>query len=237
MSFYSSFQVKKKAKMEKKSKSKERSPSIPSIHSVVNESDNNCSDEEINNDVPFQVGTTVFEDDSLVATVIKERYRRNAMFNLDDHLFVVRIKVKKNKPPPLLREIVGILETIFTFMLDHLRTFYESEDRNLIYMTLYQKHLNPAMNSPAFELQTTSTEEITHHLMTMFNRFINSESEIHLDSESLKIYFDVLSMKHVEYKLNKKVNKRRKKLGCRKMSNEPFKNRPGLKSIKVLTCN
>ena len=219
----------------KKLKLKERSPSIQSV--AASDSEISCSDAEINQDVPFQIGTTVFEDDTLVASVIKERYRRNAMFNLDDHLFIVRIKVKKNKPPPLLREIVGILETIFTFMLDHLRTFYANEDRNVIYMTLYQKHLNPAMNSPAFELQTTSTEDITHHLMTMFNRFINSESEIHLDSESLKIYFDVLSMKHVEYKLKRQINKRRKKFGCRKMSNGLFKNRPGLKSIKVNTCN
>ena len=185
-------------------------------------------DEGRENEVPFQLDTKIYENATLEANVVKEMYKRNKVFCLEDHLFVAKIKLKENKSPPLLSEVVDVIESIFKFMLDHLRNFYKAEDHNLVYMTIVQKRdMSTSMNSPAFELQSTSTEDITHHLMTMFNRFVNSNEEIRLDCESFTIHFDVLSMDHVNSSFRQRVKqKKRNTYGCRKISS-PFKTRPG----------
>ena len=227
----------KKVKLKEKSTSPPSS-SIQSPHSFGQSSMETEDDERGETAAPFQIGTKIYENETLEANVIKEMYKKNKVFCLDDHLFVAKIKLKKNKPPPLLSEVVDVIESIFKFMLDHLRNFYKAEDRNLVYMTVFQKRdMATAMNSPAFELQSTTTDEITHHLMTMFNRFVNSNKEIRLDSESFTIHFDVLSMDHVNSTFHRRGKQKKKKTyGCRKIISD-FRKRPGKNSITVIHFN
>ena len=43
-----------------------------------------------NNDVPFEIGTIIYENESLEANVVKQSYKVNKVFCLEDHLFVAR---------------------------------------------------------------------------------------------------------------------------------------------------
>jgi hypothetical protein len=92
--------------------------------------------EENENDL-FSEETKIFENKSLKVYVVKEDHKRQKIFRIEDHLYVVRIKVLEGKAP-LLKDIEEILKKAFQFMLKNLKTYYKPEDTNLIYLTIYQ---------------------------------------------------------------------------------------------------
>ena len=60
------------------------------------------------------------------------------MFRIEDHLFVMRVKLKNHKRPPLLSSIREIIENAMTVMVNDLKNYYNAEESNLIYITMKQ---------------------------------------------------------------------------------------------------
>lgn len=163
----------------------------PTEVETINDDVNNFAEDIFTKSVP------IFENDDLQIYVVKQNFKRQKIFKFDDHQFVLKVKVKNNANPYLLR-IENILFEAFKKMLENLKKLYSPNDRNLIYMTIFQRPMVSALNSGAFELQTNSVQEMLDNVFNMFNRFINSNLEVKLD-DTFSVYFKVLSMPHVNY--------------------------------------
>ena len=84
-------------------------------------------------------------------------------------------------------------------ILGNLKTYYQNNTENLIYMTICQKNLVNSIRSSVYGLQSNDTKGMVDHIMSDFNRFINSNETLPLDESSFEVYFKVLSEAHVNY--------------------------------------
>ena len=80
----------------------------------------------------------------------------------------------------LLKSVEDILDQAFTIILGNLKTYYKTHDENLIYMTICQKNLVNPIRSSVYSLQSNDTKSMVDHLMSDFNRFINSNETLRL---------------------------------------------------------
>lgn len=112
--------------------------------SPVQTLNNNAEEEEaiepIDDSNWFQEETKVFENENMLLFIQKQDHQRQKVFRLEDHLFVMRVKLKNNKPP-LLSSIRDIIEQAMTTMVNDLKSHYNAEEQNLIYVTIKQPGL------------------------------------------------------------------------------------------------
>lgn len=150
---------------------------------------------------PFNSVTPVYEDSNLVVNVVKEMFRRQKVFKIQDHSFVMRIRLKnKHSEYPLLKSIFDVLKTAFTFMINNLKTFLPPtvEEDNLVYLCIYQDGMTNGINSGSFRLQSVQTDNLVESVLNMFEMYVNSDSTLRLDN-SFKCYFRILSIPHVQF--------------------------------------
>ena len=155
----------------------------------------------------FDTVTKIYEDNNLEVNVIKEMFRRQKVFSIEDHSFVMRIKLKnKTAPKPMLISLMDVLQTAFTFMINNLKTFLSQnqDEKNLIYLTIHQDGMRNGINSGSFYLQSVQTKELVKDVLFMFERFVNSDSTISVFDNSFKCFFRVVSVPHVHYSKNRR---------------------------------
>ena len=175
--------------------------------------------ETIELDDLFNNEAVIFENEKLKIYVVKQEHKKQKKFRLEDHLFVIRVKVLDGKMP-LLIDIEDLLEKSFTFMINNLKNYYNPEETNLVYLTICQNNFDKELRSGAFELQAHEMTTMVNYAMNMFNRFVNSHETMRLD-KSFEVYFKILSTEHVNYPKNRR--RRRIVIGCRqfKVQNLP----------------
>ena len=66
-------------------------------------------------------------------------------------------------------------------------------------MTICQKQLVNPIRSAVHVMQSNDTKQMVDHIMSDFNRYINSNETVALDQNSFEVYFKVLSEVHVKY--------------------------------------
>ena len=159
----------------------------------------------------FDNEAVIFQNDKLKIFVVKQEHKRQKKFRIEDHLFVIRVKVFNGKMP-LLRDIESLLEKSFQFMINNLKNYYKQDETNLVYLTICQQSFENEIRSGAFELQAHEMETMVNYAMNMFNRFVNSHETMRLD-KSFEVYFKILSTEHVNYPKNRR--RRRIVIGCR----------------------
>lgn len=89
----------------------------------------------------------VFENDQFVLFIEKEAFLRQKRFNLQDHLFHVKIKIKNNTNIPFLKDILDFLEKGLLHVMSNIKKFYKEEDANICFLTLFQQPMVNALNS------------------------------------------------------------------------------------------
>ncbi len=104
----------------------------------------------------------VFENDQLILYVKKSLHQRQKRFRLQDSLFLIKVQVKNETQKPLLKDLVKVLEEAFTFILSNIRSFFDPEDHNFAYLTLYQEPMVNGLNTGA---------SIIYNILT-FNKFV-----------------------------------------------------------------
>jgi len=189
--------------------------------------------------VLFDTSTTVYEDSNLQVNVIKEMFKRQKIFNIEDHSYVMRIKLKNKKTEyPMLSSLTDVLYKAFTFMINNLKTFIPrtSEVDNLIYLCIYQDGMINALNSGSFKLQSVETERLVQDVLRIFDCYVNSDSTIDVLDNSFKCYFRVLSVPHVNYSKNRRKTVPQpervpSRLGCRLNRRFLISNKSGLFDI------
>lgn len=154
-----------------------------------------------NND--FEVPKTV-DFDKFKLYIQKQDHKRQKRFNLEDHLYVMKVQLKQGTNPPLLRDVVDLIYESMVTVIDDLKHHLSDTQQNLIYVTMKQPGMNNALRSGAFILETTDADTILHFMMNMLNRFLQSDSQLRLD-QGFTVWFKTFSYNHINW-----VDSRRK---------------------------
>lgn len=174
--------------------------------------------------LPFQNSSgnvKVFDNGDIQAYVRKSIHKRLRKFALQDSLFHVQIKPTNEAKKPVLLSILNVLQNIFFFVLNNIKTFFDQSHRNLVYLTIHQYPMTNGLNTESFELQNRNDlEKSVQRALDMLYRFLISDSRINLElNDTFKIYVHVLSIEHSTYNLRKNKKPQtnyRKKYGGRK---------------------
>jgi hypothetical protein len=133
-------------------------------------------------------------------------HQRQRRFHLQDHLYYIKVRLKKvQERPPLLSELLQLLEDGFNYILVNLRQFYNIDDHNIAFLTLYQEPMINALNTGGFDLQENSSQMVDR-ILKMLQQFLISNSSLRLNN-TFKVYIKVLSIEHEKYKKGKKKKK------------------------------
>jgi hypothetical protein len=157
----------------------------------------------------------VYENDQIQVFVKKTFHQRQKKFRLEDSMYHIKIKVKENATQPLLFNLLNVFERVFTFILQNIRTFFNPNDINKVYLTLFQSPMVNGLNSPAVRLQD-DPKEVVQRILDMLFRFLRSDNNIDLElNDTFTVYVHVLSIDHVQFKKSNpkpKATNRRKKI-------------------------
>lgn len=81
----------------------------------------------------------IFDKDGLQLIVEKAMFQRQKNFNLQDHLFYLKIKmINAERDKPLIKDLLVFFEIGLRYILHHIKRFYKKEDHNIAYLVLYQ---------------------------------------------------------------------------------------------------
>lgn len=89
----------------------------------------------------------VFENKTLSIYVEKTIHRRLKRFKFLDNLFQIKIEVNKSSSAPLLKDLLEIFQEVFEFVVNHIKTFFNENDHNVAYLTLYQEPMVNGLNT------------------------------------------------------------------------------------------
>lgn len=189
----------------------------PSSGLIPNKSNNQTNSNSIGSDFSTNLA---YENESLELIIERANHVRQKKFRLDDHLFHMKIRLKNSaSPPPLLRDILEFLDRAFDYILTNIRTFYNPQDHNVAYLTLYQAPMINGLNTGGFDLQENSNQ-LVERILTMLEQFLVSNQTLKLD-ETFKVYLKVLSIEHMSSqkrqhpKRTKNYYKKKKHFGAR----------------------
>ena len=95
----------------------------------------------------------IFENDKQIMIIQKGTFQRQKRFQLQDHLFNIKIKLKnEDEQLPFLKDILDFIEDGLLHMMHNIKPFYNAKDDNLAFLTLYQKPMVTGLNSGMFDL-------------------------------------------------------------------------------------
>jgi hypothetical protein len=172
----------------------------------------------------------VFENDQIEIYIKKTFHQRQVKFRIQDSMFHIKVKTKENSAKPLLFDLLEVFERAFTYILKNLQSFYNSEDTNEMYLTLFQDNMINGLNSPAVKLQD-DPKEVVDNILDMLISEKNIDLEI---NDTLTVYIHVLSIDHMEFRKRnpiKKQKNKRKKYGARR--NKVLEKRPFYWEIEI----
>ena len=158
----------------------------------------------------------VFENDQIEVYIKKTFHQRQVKFRLQDSMFHIKVKAKQDSTKPLLFDLLDVFERAFTFILRNLQTYYNPQDINEMYLTLYQDNMLNGLNSPAVKLQD-NPKEVVDNILDMLYRFLISEKNMDLEiNDTFTVYIHVLSIDHMEFRKRNPPRKQTKKQKSKK---------------------
>jgi hypothetical protein len=170
----------------------------------------------------------VFENNEIEVYIKKTFHQKQVRFRLQDSMFHIKVKTKQESTKPLLFDLLDVFERAFTFILRNLQSYYNSQDINEMYLTLYQDNMLNGLNSPAVRLQD-NPKEVVDNILDMLYRFLISEKNMDLEiNDTFTVYIHVLSIDHMEFRKRnppRKQTKKRKTYGARQnkaLEKNPF---------------
>jgi hypothetical protein len=89
----------------------------------------------------------IFENNQFLLFLEKEAFLRQKRFNIQDHLFHIKIQIKNKNDIPFLKDILDFLEAGLLYVVENIKKFYKEEDANICFLTLFQEPMINALNS------------------------------------------------------------------------------------------
>ncbi len=161
--------------------------------------------------LPSDPNDIIFENENIKLYIERGVHLRQRRFHLQDHMYYIKVLLKNpNMPPPLLSDLLHLFQEGFNYILTNLSTFYNPEDHNIAFLTLYQEPMINALNTGGFDLQE-SVSDMIDRILTMLQQFLISNNSLRLNN-SFKVYVKVMSIDHMRFKQNrkKKMNPKKK---------------------------
>lgn len=93
-----------------------------------------------------QPSEITYQTPELKLIVEKAFHKRQKIFRLDDHLYYIKIIPTNPMNKPLLLDILDFLHAGFIHILDEIKSYYRSEDKNIAYLTLFQQPMLNGLN-------------------------------------------------------------------------------------------
>lgn len=95
----------------------------------------------------------VYENNKLLLLVEKGTFQRQKRFRLQDHLFHIKVKLKDpNQPIPFLKDILEFLDKGLLHLMENIKKFYDPNDANIAFLTIFQRPMLTGLNSGMFDL-------------------------------------------------------------------------------------
>ena len=85
------------------------------------------------------------------------------------------IVLKNNTERPLLRDLLDVFNEALTFLLEHLRNFFNLANHNVAYFTLIQDPMISGLNTGGFNIDNDS-KLLIDRLLAMLNNFLTSNN-------------------------------------------------------------
>ena len=105
---------------------------------------------------------------------------------------------KKISSPLFLTSVENILEQALKEILTNLKTSYSDSSDSIVYVTICSDKLVNSIRSGTYSLKENTLDGLVNHIMSSFNRYLNSNQDLQLDS-SFSVYFKVLSSDSINY--------------------------------------
>ena len=80
-----------------------------------------------------------FENNLFRLIVRSSPVKRASKFKLEDRQFTIKVVPKTNQSDPPLMQILQFLEDGITFILQHIKVFFNSNEHRIAYLTLFQE--------------------------------------------------------------------------------------------------
>ncbi len=135
-------------------------------------------------------------------------HHRQKRFQIEDHMFYIKLRVKPGQPPLLLVDFLEALQEGFNYILDNLRTFYNPDDHNIAYLTFFQTPMINGLNTGAFDIHEGS-KEMVMRLLQILNQYLISNQSLTVN-DTFKVYVKVLSINHLNFKAQNPSRKKKK---------------------------
>lgn len=88
-----------------------------------------------------------FENNSLIVYVQKSMHQRRTKFRLQDSLFKIKIEQKNSNDHLLLKDLLDVFDVALKFVLQNIKTFFDSANHHIVYLTLYQDPMVNGLNT------------------------------------------------------------------------------------------
>ena len=148
---------------------------LASTSSTSNENlpgSNNLSGEQFSSNNQ-SVSDLFYENDKFQMFIEKTNHIKQIKFRLQDHLFHMKIQLKRGVEAPLMRDILNFLQIGFNHILTNIKKFYKAEDHNIAFLTLYQEPMINGLNTGGFDIQESSLEMV-ERVLKMLEQFLVS---------------------------------------------------------------
>ncbi len=147
----------------------------------------------------FDKETLLTKNDSLEVFVIQTFTKRQkeckSASNFQNHQYKLYLK-KKNEELILIDSLLNILENAIFSIIRAFESFYKTEEKKIVYLSLTQENCFNACYSLPFVLQSTSnvnkTKTITNNLIVHLNSFLSSNKNVPLMEKSFFVTFKVI---------------------------------------------
>ncbi len=172
--------------------------------------DNNVLNQNEIPDNPKDPEDIIFENEEIKLYIERGVHQRQRRFKLQDHMFYIKILLKKpHQQPPLLSDLLHLFQDGFQYILQHLSSFYNPNDHNVVFLTLYQEPMINALNTGGFDIQD-GVDQMIERVLKMLQQFLISNNSLRLNN-TFKVYVKVLSIDHMKYKKSRKKKNNPKK--------------------------
>ncbi len=162
---------------------------------------------------PFEEGTNVYQDSSIVVTAQSVAHKRFTRFALNDHLYNLSITPSGHGKKPLILNISQALKGALKHVLNTLQTVYGKDLHHQVYVTIIENKILHGLNSGNYDINTPS-DIIANRVMSMLYNYLKSFQTLRINP-SFKMQVKVLSVPHMAY-MESKLRKRKVRKSYRK---------------------
>ncbi len=158
----------------------------------------------------LESGVNVYQDNNVVISVKKIDHKKQTRYNLEDHLFELRIRaLHADMTPPLVYSLEKGIRTALISVITTLQKIYDETQHREVYLTVCEKSILRGLNTGNYHLFMSSSD-LAHQVLNILHSYLKSHENMRL-SDSFKINAKILSVRHstdLEIKRRKRQQRR-----------------------------